>query len=261
MDYKALYQDIMKIDQKIRFATILDMNGKILQTGQREGIRNLLSREESKRSLEQAVNVWKMRNELAPKIGKGQYVLAVYEKIKRITMPLDDNHLIYVTTDVGADHAKIIDGLQRLKKTLTVSPKEIMFRKVGAVILMVSDMERSMDFYKNTLGLKLKSQSGDWIEFIKDGTVLALHPAKKKFKSGAKPKIGMLVGFIASDLDKVCRDLNGKGVRFFKEPTKEEFGKHAIILDPDGYMISMIEFVMRPEEWEQAPGYYGFAPM
>ena len=57
----------------------------------REGVQNLLSPEESKKSLAiYIVNSWKTRNTLAPKIGKGKYVLAEYEKIKRITMPLDD---------------------------------------------------------------------------------------------------------------------------------------------------------------------------
>jgi hypothetical protein len=47
----------------------------------REGVKNLLTPEESKKSLELAINAWKTRNNLAPKIGKGRYVLAEYEKI------------------------------------------------------------------------------------------------------------------------------------------------------------------------------------
>ncbi len=82
----------------------------------REGIRNLLSPEESKKSLVLAINAWK-RNELASKIGKGQikYVLAEYEKIKRITMPLGDKHLLYVTTEVDADHSNVINGITKMK--------------------------------------------------------------------------------------------------------------------------------------------------
>ena len=51
------------------------------------------------RSLELAVNSWKTRSLLEPKLGKGRYVLAEYEKIMRITIPLDDNHLLYMTTE------------------------------------------------------------------------------------------------------------------------------------------------------------------
>ena len=80
----------------------------------RKGVQNLLTPEESKKSLELAVNAWKTRSQLAPKIGKGKYVLAEYEKIKRITMPLGDEHLLYITTEPGADHTKIIDSVRRL---------------------------------------------------------------------------------------------------------------------------------------------------
>ena len=69
--------------------------------------------EESKRSLEMAVSAWKTRSQLASKIGKGKYVLAEYEKIKRITMPLDDNHILYITTEVNADHDKIIKSVTK----------------------------------------------------------------------------------------------------------------------------------------------------
>jgi hypothetical protein len=47
----------------------------------REGVRNLLSPEESKKSLELAVSSWKTRSQLKPKIGKGKYALAEYEKL------------------------------------------------------------------------------------------------------------------------------------------------------------------------------------
>jgi len=40
------------------------------------------------RSLELDVNSWKTRSLLEQKIGKGNYILAEYEKIKRITMSL-----------------------------------------------------------------------------------------------------------------------------------------------------------------------------
>jgi hypothetical protein len=77
---------------------------------------NLLTREESKKSLELAVNSWKIRSKLAPKIGKGKYVLAEYEKMKRITMPLGDNHLLYITAEPEADHMSIICNIEEMVK-------------------------------------------------------------------------------------------------------------------------------------------------
>ena len=36
------------------------------------------------------------------------------------------------------------------------------FDKVGAVILLVSNMEKSVKFYRDTLGLKIKTKS--WLQ-------------------------------------------------------------------------------------------------
>jgi hypothetical protein len=65
-----------------------------------------------------AVNAWKSRSQLAPKIGKGKYVLPEYEKIKRITMPLGERHLVYVTTELQANHDNIISEITSLASSI-----------------------------------------------------------------------------------------------------------------------------------------------
>ena len=104
----------MSLDRNIRMVTICDTEGKIMYSDHRPGVTNLLTPDESRKSLEMAVNAWKSRSQLAPKIGKGRYVLAEYEKIKRITMPLGDRHLVYVTTELQANHDNIISQITRL---------------------------------------------------------------------------------------------------------------------------------------------------
>ncbi|MDQ5870449.1 MAG: hypothetical protein M3530_12090 [Thermoproteota archaeon] len=118
MDYKKLHSDIMNLEPKVRMVTICDSDGKILFSEHRPGVTNLLSPEESKKSLDMAVNAWKTRSQLANKIGKGKYVLAEYEKVKRITMPLGENHLLYISTEVDADHTKVLDGVRKLEPHL-----------------------------------------------------------------------------------------------------------------------------------------------
>ncbi len=115
MDSKRMYNDIMNMDPKIRLVTICNNDGKIMYSDHREGVKNLLSPEESKESLEMALGSWKIRTKLGPKIGKGKYVLAEYEKIKRITIPLNDKHLLYITTEVECDHSRLIDRIQSLE--------------------------------------------------------------------------------------------------------------------------------------------------
>jgi len=123
MIYRSIFNKVLDIDPKIRFATIFDMNGKVLFSIHREGVQNLLSTEESQKSLHLAINAWKSRNEVSDKIGAGKYALVEYEKLKRITLPLDSEHILYITTDVEADHASIITRALRLKHDLLHSPE------------------------------------------------------------------------------------------------------------------------------------------
>ena len=115
---KQHYKDIMNIDPNIRFITIFDANGNILYTRHRQGVQNLLNKDESKKSLEMAMDSWKVREGLSDKIGRGMYVLAEYEKIKRLTMPFGDDLILYLTTEVEADHSNIYDRIRRLEAGL-----------------------------------------------------------------------------------------------------------------------------------------------
>jgi hypothetical protein len=114
MDYDSLCKHILNVDPKVRFAGICDDSGEIKHGGQREGVKNLLSAEETKRSNLQALARWGLRNALAAKTGKGRYAMAEYEKIKRITVPLENDHLLLVTTEVEADHRSIINNVLKL---------------------------------------------------------------------------------------------------------------------------------------------------
>jgi hypothetical protein len=117
MDYDKLCKDILKFDSKVRFAGVCDDTGEIRFGGQREGVKNLLTPEETKKSNLQAFARWGLRNSLASKVGKGTYAMAEYEKIKLISIQLDADYLILVTTEVAADHLEIINNiLNQLRK-------------------------------------------------------------------------------------------------------------------------------------------------
>jgi lactoylglutathione lyase len=124
----------------------------------------------------------------------------------------------------------------------------MLFSKVGAVIIQVSDMEKSSKFYNEILNLPLKTQSKDWAEFFNSGTVVALHRAnnKEQVYSGK----GMLLGFTVYDFEAVVENLKKNKVDFFKRPTEESFGKHAIIKDPDEHLISIAQIKRKPTEDE-----------
>jgi len=101
MDYENLLNRIMDSDPNIRHSIITDAEGNTLATSHREGITNFLSPEETANSLKRAAAAWKGRKELRPKIGDGLYAVAAFEKITRMTFPLGENNLIFVS--LGSD--------------------------------------------------------------------------------------------------------------------------------------------------------------
>lgn len=111
MDYNRLCKNILGLDTNVRFAGVCDVTGEIRFGGQREGIKNLLTPEETKLSNIQAMAEWALRNSLATKVGRGKYAMTEYEKIKRITFLLDLDHLLLVTTEVDTEHMKVIESI------------------------------------------------------------------------------------------------------------------------------------------------------
>ena len=104
MDFRNLLKKIMDSDPNIRHSIIADSEGNILATNHRPEIANYLSPEETAASLKRAAIAWKGRDELIPKIGKGLYAIAVFEKITRMTFPLGDDNLIFVS--LGSDQTR-----------------------------------------------------------------------------------------------------------------------------------------------------------
>ncbi len=112
MDPKSLVDRILHANKHIRFVAISNMDGKIISSVKNENVTNLLSQEETQKTIQRAVSSWKSRDELFDKTGKGEYVLAVYQKLKRITMPIDDKHLAYVTFNTEGGNQEVIEAIR-----------------------------------------------------------------------------------------------------------------------------------------------------
>jgi len=50
-----------------------------------------------------------------------------------------------------------------------------------------------------------------------------------------------------------------KGVKIFRDTIEREPGKNAIVLDPDGYLVSLFEPSFK-DKAQQSGGYQGFTP-
>jgi len=113
--YLDLVGKVLKISPEIRFVIISNLLGEVKYSQNKTGVKNLLTHKESLSSLESATRAWTLRNSFSSKIGKGEFVIAQYGKIKRITIPLNQDHLLYLTTTKKADHDKIINKASKLK--------------------------------------------------------------------------------------------------------------------------------------------------
>ena len=97
MNFKQFLQRVMDSDVNIRHSIIADLDGNIITENHREGITNYLSADETAASLKRAARSWEARKQLKPKIGNGLYAVAAFEKITRITFPLGENNLLFVS--------------------------------------------------------------------------------------------------------------------------------------------------------------------
>jgi lactoylglutathione lyase len=134
-----------------------------------------------------------------------------------------------------------------------------MLNKIEGITLLVSDIKRSIEFYRDTLGLRVNKESENKIEFSrKDSTNTKLILELDNSKSNQNNKNFVIITFSVSDLNTIYNNLTEKKVNFHKKLSDDESGKNTIILDPDGYLISLTE--PTSDEFAQIPYYHGFAP-
>ena len=115
MKCSELVDKILDANEHVRFAAIFDTAGNIRASGERKGVERLLTDDDTKKWAGMAVNAWKNREQLYPKLGEGQYALVVYKNLKRITMPVGKEHLIYVTFDVDGGQEDVIEAVLNQK--------------------------------------------------------------------------------------------------------------------------------------------------
>jgi lactoylglutathione lyase len=117
--------------------------------------------------------------------------------------------------------------------------------RVNYAIVFVSDMKRSVGFYRDVLGLPLRFESPGWTEFATDGATLALHSSESdnlaKDDPNRVPAGRCRPGLSVPNLDEFHKRMLANHVPCLQEP-KAVFGvRIAQYLDPDGLGISVSE--------------------
>jgi len=130
-------------------------------------------------------------------------------------------------------------------------------KKVGNVILAVKDLNKSVEFYNKILGMPIKRQRDNWVDLGQSGALLSLHPASAELLT---PNDMIMIGFVVGDVSSAIDELKLKNIKIHRDIQDKSSGKNAIILDPDGYMISLFEPNFSAEKTIQSGGYIGFTP-
>jgi len=118
----------------------------------------------------------------------------------------------------------------------------IQLQKPDYFIVYVSDMQRSVQFYRDILGLPLKFTSPGWSEFSTGATTVALHTtgAILSEQVGKSPAGSAQLGFMVDDLQAAYEELRAQDVKFSMPPQQQPSGiTLAILRDPDGLGIAL----------------------
>ena len=132
-------------------------------------------------------------------------------------------------------------------------------KRVGNVILTVTDLGKSVEFYNKILGMPIKRERNNWVDLGQTGALLSLHPTSDTDGDSSIDN-RILIGFVVGDVSSAIDELKLKNVKIHRDIQDKSSGKNAIILDPDGYMISLFEPNFSAEKTIQSGGYIGFTP-
>ena len=95
--YEQLLNMLMDFNKRVRFGAVCNSQGELLWHSQREGVKNIVPHEETKQTILRAIDSWKENFKITDNIGSGLYSITSYEKIKRITIPLDDGNTLFIS--------------------------------------------------------------------------------------------------------------------------------------------------------------------
>ena len=114
-----------------------------------------------------------------------------------------------------------------------------MLEGVAVVWMPVQNIERAKGFYKDTLGLPITNEDGDWAEVDANGLTIGLNGREP---SGAGVEGGPVVTFHPeASLQATVEDLQGQGVEVPAGISDHPWGRVATFKDSEGNDIQLYE--------------------
>ena len=92
---------LMDFDNTIRFAAISNTSGEILWHSKRDSAKMKIPLSETKKTLKREAIDWVDRCKLEDRnnLGRAMYHITSFEKLKRISIPIDAFHLLFISAD------------------------------------------------------------------------------------------------------------------------------------------------------------------
>jgi lactoylglutathione lyase len=116
---------------------------------------------------------------------------------------------------------------------------------VDHILVEVSNMKASLAFYRDLLGLRLKSGEGDFVMLEAGNASIALWTKHWDWEAAKSPTqqpgFGMYPHFKVADAGAVVERARRTGYKIVQEPKKYPWGTEAFIADPDGYIWAIID--------------------
>ena len=100
-DFLHLFtQEFLALDKSIRWIGVANSAGILIIDEYRENLITLLSPEENDEYASNAVRRHQSRLKFEPKIGKLIYVMGKYEKVNRVTIPINNQFYLLMAIDI-----------------------------------------------------------------------------------------------------------------------------------------------------------------
>ncbi len=112
----------------------------------------------------------------------------------------------------------------------------------GKVIVRADDLQRSIDFYTEQLGLKVRTTIEDrWAEIEAPGMTILLYQRLPHQPDTATGFPGVAVGLWVDDVEKAKTEMEGRGVVFEGEAIDLHLLKVAFLNDPSGHQLLLCQ--------------------
>jgi len=114
---------------------------------------------------------------------------------------------------------------------------------IDHILLEVRDLNSSLRFYRDFLGLKVEKISGDFamLKALNVGVFLwSDHWKWSPVPKGSREPQGMYPHFVFSDVQGVVKKLEKGGYKIVAQPQWHWYGTEAFVADPDGFVWALI---------------------